>query len=323
MAIHQAAATWGLPDFVFEPSYAVKGSGRREQGDRLLLTGARGAVLQSKRRTVTAGDADGERKWLQKNATKALKQAKGTVRQLRLCSAEMTNGRGRTLNVDGDAYEWIALVVLDHEDVPLQTHLDLGSIGMPGIIVTRRDLDFLFHQLCSTTAVLDYQFRVADLPTVALGEEPVRYCEPAAADLDAPPGAIDFGIFGPGAQVTSVPQLPQAPAGDDDSQAHHMIRIILEDLANSPLQEPITEADRLTVLHDVDRLPVSTRAEWDTFCWKCWMMSRTCRTATASGASAATSTTTGCASSSLAARLASPPISRAPSPPMFNCAITK
>lgn len=65
-----------------------------------MLTGARGAVLQSKRRTVTPGDADGERKWLQKNATKALKQAKGTVRQLRLCSAQMTNGRGRTLNVD-------------------------------------------------------------------------------------------------------------------------------------------------------------------------------------------------------------------------------
>ncbi|MFI5657941.1 hypothetical protein [Streptomyces sp. NPDC051684] len=262
LAIHQAAATWGLPDFVFEPSYAVKGSGRREQGDRLLLSGSRGTVLQSKRRTVTPGDTDGERSWLQKNANKALKQAKGTVRQLRLCSAEMTNGRGRSLQVDGNAFEWIALVVLDHEQVPPGTCLDLGAPGMPAITVTRRDLDFLFHQLCSTTAVLDYLFRVADLPAVALGEEPMRYYELARADLDTPPGSIDLRLFGPDAQVASAPQLPQAPAGADGSQAHRMIRMVLEDLATSPLQEPITEANRLTVLHDVDRLPVATRADW-------------------------------------------------------------
>ncbi|MFE4689384.1 hypothetical protein ACFRH6_04925 [Streptomyces sp. NPDC056749] len=77
MAIHQAAATWGLPDFVFEPSYAVKGSGTREQGDRLLLVGTRGVGLQSKRRTVAPKDEASEREWLRKNTTKALKQAKG------------------------------------------------------------------------------------------------------------------------------------------------------------------------------------------------------------------------------------------------------
>lgn len=60
------------------------GSGRREQGDRLLLSGGYGAVLQSKRRTVTPKDDDGERSWLQKNASKALSQVKGAVRQLRI-----------------------------------------------------------------------------------------------------------------------------------------------------------------------------------------------------------------------------------------------
>ncbi|MGW6208434.1 hypothetical protein ACWF9B_32920 [Streptomyces sp. NPDC055089] len=262
MAIHRAAATWGLPDFVFEPSYAVKGSGTREQGDRLLLAGSRGVVLQSKRRTVAPKDADSERAWLQKNTTKALKQAKGSVRQLRLQSSDMVNGRGRTLNVDGHAYEWLALVVLDHESVPRETTLELEPIGMPAIVVTRQDLDFLFHQLRSTTAVLDYLFRVASLPAVALSEEPMRYYEQAAADLDTPPGLMNPDLLGPGSWVGSSPQLPQAPAGDDGTQAHLMIRFVLEDLANSPLGDSLTEANRLTVLSDVDRIPVPTRTEW-------------------------------------------------------------
>lgn len=94
LAIHQAAATWGMPDFVFEPAYAVKGSGQREQGDRLLLSGGRGAVLQSKRRTVPPKDDAIERSWLQKNAAKALGQARGTVRQLRMQSANCRSAFG-------------------------------------------------------------------------------------------------------------------------------------------------------------------------------------------------------------------------------------
>jgi hypothetical protein len=40
-AVHTAAATWGLPDFVFQQAeHAAKGSGQRELGDRLLLAGA-------------------------------------------------------------------------------------------------------------------------------------------------------------------------------------------------------------------------------------------------------------------------------------------
>ncbi|MET8078330.1 hypothetical protein [Streptomyces sp. NPDC005303] len=46
---------------------------------------------------------------IQKVATKAVRQAKGTVRQLRTLAADMANGRERTLTVDGNAYDWIGV----------------------------------------------------------------------------------------------------------------------------------------------------------------------------------------------------------------------
>ncbi|MFD3651641.1 hypothetical protein ACFWVT_09240 [Streptomyces cyaneofuscatus] len=116
-AAHTAAATWGLPDFVFQSSLTRKGSGQRELGDRLLLSGRRGAVVQIKSRTVEPkGDAE-ERAWIQKVTKKAMSQAKGTVRMLRLQAAEMVNGRGTALPVAGDAYEWMAVPLLDHDQV--------------------------------------------------------------------------------------------------------------------------------------------------------------------------------------------------------------
>jgi hypothetical protein len=59
-------------------------------------------------------------------------------------------------------------------------------IGMPAIALTRRDWDFLFDQLRSTTAVLDYLFRAAAASPVPLGDEPARYYQLAAADAAAP-----------------------------------------------------------------------------------------------------------------------------------------
>ncbi|MFE4801536.1 hypothetical protein ACFRFL_42895 [Streptomyces sp. NPDC056708] len=81
----------------------------------------------------------------------------------------------------------------------------------------------------STTAVLDHLFRVAAEPPVTLGNEPVRYYELAAADASAPPA--EFGAE-------------------------------LEDVANSMLRDSVTGADRLTVLAELDRLPVGVREEW-------------------------------------------------------------
>ncbi|MFE9181667.1 hypothetical protein ACFYN5_36265 [Streptomyces sp. NPDC007126] len=51
---------------MFQSSLTRKGSGQRELGDRLLLSGTRGAVIQIKSRTVKPkGDAE-EQAWIQK-----------------------------------------------------------------------------------------------------------------------------------------------------------------------------------------------------------------------------------------------------------------
>ncbi|WP_432171823.1 hypothetical protein [Streptomyces sp. 1222.5] len=186
-AAHTAAATWGMPDFVFQQAtHASKGSGRRELGDRLLLAGRRGAVVQVKARTITPKPDAQEAAWIQKVAAKAMSQAKGTVRQLRMTPADMVSGRGRTLRVDGNAYEWIAVFLLDHPQVPDGIVAHWQPTGMPAIVLARRDWDFLFDQLRSTTAVLDYLFRAAAEPAIPLGQEPLRYYEFAAADAAEP-----------------------------------------------------------------------------------------------------------------------------------------
>ncbi|MFE2823443.1 hypothetical protein [Streptomyces sp. NPDC059271] len=261
-AAHTAAATWGMPDFVFQSSLTRKGSGQRELGDRLLLSGKRGAVVQIKSRTVQPKGEAEERAWIQKVTAKAMRQAKGTVRTLRLMPSGMVNGRGRTLSVAGDAYEWLAVSLLDHDHVPSDTVPTWDPIGIPALTLTRRDWDFLFDQLRSTTAVLDYLFRVAAEPPVALDGEPVRYYELAAADAAAPAGDFDSGLVGPGGRPFSTPLLPQAPAGSGVTRAHLMIRFVLEDVATSMLRDTVTEENRLTVLGDLDRLPVGIREEW-------------------------------------------------------------
>ncbi len=90
----------------------------------------------------------------------------------------------------------------------------------------------------------------------------MRYYELAAADADAAPGEIDTELVGAGGTLFSAPQLPQAPARSDGTNVHRLLRIMLEDIALTPLGEPMTELNRFTVLSDLDRLPVSARAEW-------------------------------------------------------------
>ncbi|MER7945121.1 MULTISPECIES: hypothetical protein [unclassified Streptomyces] len=56
--------------------------------------------------------------------------------------------------------------------------------------------------------------------------------------------------------------LPQVPAGGGETNAHLVIRAVLEDLATSMLRDGVAESDRLMVLPDLDRLPVGMREEW-------------------------------------------------------------
>ncbi|MDN0193509.1 hypothetical protein [Streptomyces sp. S.PNR 29] len=260
MAAHRAAATWGLPDFVCHSAIKRVSSGQRELGDRMLLTGSRGVVVQVKSREGAYKDDASERNWLRNRGAKAARQAKGTVRSLRSAPAEFENGRGQTLTVDGNDYQWIGVVVLDHDRIPDDTVVDCALPGLPCVALARRDRDFLFDQLRSTTAVVNYLFRVANMDSVALGDEPVRYYDLAAADADAPPGEISPEVAELGGIHFSVPLLPQAPVGSD--RAHRVMRLILEDIAISPLGQHMSEANRLLLLSEVDELPVGARAEW-------------------------------------------------------------
>lgn len=287
-AAQRAAATWGLPDFVYGSIMLELGSGRRELGDRLLIVGRQAAVVQIKSRQGALRDADGERSWICKNTDKATRQAKGTVRNLKAAPADFVNGRGRQLAVDGNAFRWIAVVVVDHPDPPDHTTVTADAGDLPAVCLLRRDWDFLFDQLRSTRAVLNYLFRVAAMPARALGDEPVRYYELAAADLAAPADLYDTTWLGSAAVTRSCPTLPLEPLGIAQHRAHVVIRVICEDIAASPLTDA-GEHERLQALADIDALPVALRSEWGNSSWRCFSTSRTSPTATSNGGSAATS----------------------------------
>jgi len=255
-ATHDAAALWGLPDFVFLPETADVGSGRRELGDGIVLVGRHGVVLQVKGRETPTDDEAREHSWLEKKSAQALRQGNGTIRTLIDRQLEMTNLRGTTIEVDGSDYAWINVVVLDHADPPEGLTLALDESKFPAVIMLRRDWDFIFDQLKSTHAVCEYLRRVADDP-LEIGHEPVRYYDLARADSEAHPDVLDPALVGVGEPI-SAPLLPLAPAATEDRPANVMFRSILEDIAITRLQTA-READRLRVLGELDRTPVQHR----------------------------------------------------------------
>ncbi len=258
-ATQEAAAIWGLPDFVYRPIVVRAGSGARELGDRILLVGDSAVVIQVKSRQGGVGDPDREERWARKATAKAVRQAKGTVRRLLASPVKLQNGRGREIEVTGADYRWLAVVVLDHNGLPDGLTIEHGAGDLPCMVLLRRDWDFLFGQLRSTHAVVQYLNRVAAMDARPLGEEPVRYYELAADDLATPAKSIDPRVLGKSGVTSSVPILPQAPAGHDDRQAHRLLRIILEDIATSPVSGEATEGDRIRVLAEIDSLPVAQR----------------------------------------------------------------
>ncbi|MFI7680602.1 hypothetical protein [Actinophytocola sp. NPDC049390] len=60
--------------------------------------------------------------------------------------------------------------------------------------------------------------------------------------------------------VSTISVLPATPAGSDDDEAHGMVRILSEDIANSEI-DAAEESHRLQVLATVDQLPVTQRTE--------------------------------------------------------------
>lgn len=254
-----AASVWGLPDFVLGALTQPKGAATREVGDGTIICGRRGLAIQAKSREAPATDARREENWLRKQAEKAARQAAGSVRALRRAPTALSNARGRTITCDGRELEWAAVVILDHDAPPDDVQTRVQDQGLPTLVLLRRDWDFLFDQLRSATAVVDYVHRVALEPRRPLGEEPVRYYELADADERSVGGQPAEWALRTGAATSSEPLLPKVPVSAADAAGHAIYRMVLEDVATSPFDG--TEDERLKVLAQLDRCQVGSRAK--------------------------------------------------------------
>lgn len=149
------------------------------------------------------------------------------------------------------------MVVLDHAAPPDEVTPPHDEAKHPTVVLLRRDWEFLFDQLKSTYAVVQYLARVAGEP-IGLGEEPLRYYDLAQQDAATTPAPFPAELLA-GGEVVSEPLLPLAPVARSDRRAHAMVRTIFEDIAATRLREA-TEHDRLRVLAELDGLPVAQRA---------------------------------------------------------------
>jgi hypothetical protein len=259
-ATGDAAAVWGLPDFVFRTEPRRVGSGVREIGDGIVIAGEIGLVVQVKSRENVSADEERERRWIAKKIEQAFAQANGSIRSLTGATpTELKSRRGRTHTIDGRTIRWIPVVVIDHPSVPGDVTPALPD-ARPGVVLLRRDWEFVFEQLKSTSAVIAYFDRVAG-ETVTLGNEFVRYYDLAQADAQTPPGPLNPEVFGGRGIPTSAPVLPMAPL---DPVAGRLVRLILEDVAVAGARQ-LPEEQRLRTLSELDRLPVAYREETGRF----------------------------------------------------------
>lgn len=251
-ATRNAAALWGLPDFVFRPARRSRGSGSRELGDAIIVVGNLAASIQVKARASMPRGDDRERSWLDKKIAEGTRQAVGTIRNITFTeSSVLINERGRGVAIRGMQKRWVSVVVVDHPG------LDGYVPGGAAVVLLRRDWEFLFEQLKSTYAVLEYLHRVHMIGEhIPLGTEPIRYYELAAADLAAPPNEGDPRLTVLGHGTVSAPLLPQKPA-----EYGEIVRVMLEDIATVPISDATDPADALEVLAAIDAAPVAIRAD--------------------------------------------------------------
>jgi SEC-C motif len=252
---HEAAALWGLADFVFESAVRHRASGVRELGDGIVLVGDIGVVLQVKSREAPTEDQSKERRWVIKQSRKAVAQGAGTIRELEREPALMTNLRGRKIELDGKNMSWLIAVIIDHDEPPTDVVVESRENA---VVLLRRDWDFLFQQLKSTHGVVRYLERVAG-EAIDLGSEPIRYYELAGLDEEAESSPFGPEFLVPGATRSTEPLLPVAPAGTEQQSEHRFFRGVLEDIASIRL-EKMPEALRIRSLAQLDRLATRQRA---------------------------------------------------------------
>ncbi|WP_203569233.1 hypothetical protein [Aestuariimicrobium ganziense] len=260
-AVRAAAGSWGLRDLVLRPKVFAKGSGIRELGDGTIIAGRRGISLQVKARAVTGDTPAKATKWILKNAEHGLRQARGTIRTaLKNPAVELTNLRGRPVRIRGSSVSWIPVVVIDHPNTPPTGVIPPTDRQGPSVVLTRRDWEFLWDQLRSATAIVDYIHRVAqEEEPLELGSESNRYLDLADKDAEAPPRKLPDWIPETEAVRTSLPRLPHGRAGSTDPFGHSIFQQILEDIADTDFTG--AESDRIMLLSHIDRIPVAARAE--------------------------------------------------------------
>ena len=257
-ATHDAAAVWGLPDFVYRGGLRRVGSGSRELGDGIVVVGSAGVVVQVKSRESPTADEAKEERWIRKQAKRAISQAGGSIRQLSHGSEQLKSARGQEVEIDGGSLNWTKVIVIDHPQPPGAIQIDsLVGFADDTVVLLRRDWEFVFEHLRSTRAVVSYFERVAGQP-LELGDEPVRYFDLAAADRDAEPNPPDPALPLEGGFRGSSPLLPMESVYDLDGPAHLLIRSIFEDIAVSGIRQA-PSAQRLQTLAGLDALPVGQR----------------------------------------------------------------
>lgn len=239
---------------MFRSSLQRRGRASREIGDAILVVGPRAASVQVKSRLAPTSDAQRERAWLDKEIAAGIRQASGTIRQIkRAGSVTLTNERGRRVTIAASSKRWLTVVVVDHPGVD-------GYVPPAGAtVLLRGDWEFLFEQLRSTYAVLEYIERIGRSDPEPLGRESVRYYELAAADVVTAPEPLDPRLAALEFDGASTPLLPQQPAGHGTDAPQILIRILLEDIAT--VQGEMEESHRLELLAGIDSIPLGYRTE--------------------------------------------------------------
>lgn len=259
-ATRDSASLWGLPDFVLQPETVQRGNATREVGDGTIVCGNRGLAVQVKARTSATDRADRERSWIVKKAKEGARQAAGSVRTVQRSPLAHANLRGRSILLDGNEIEWVGVVIIDHDSPPEDLSVYAADVTLPYVVVFRKEWEFLFDQLRSTTAVVEYFHRIADHQTEP-GDHVADYYELALADEQVGPdltrSLIPTALRNP-AVHTSHPILPVAPASAADEYGARMYRQMLEDIAESPWDRE--ESQRIHALYLLDNLPVAERA---------------------------------------------------------------
>lgn len=265
-AVLDVAAKYGHPDAVFDSRHVATGSGTKERGgDGIILCGKRGLIVSSKKRQAeTAAEVAVEQGRIQRRINKAYGQACGSHRPLMGASPSVfTNWRGRSIPIDGRTVDWTTVVVVD---LPEGQPSFLPTIPVragkpPAIVLARTDWDFLYRQLRSNYAVVDYLHRVRG-DQRPLGAENWRYAEYVLNDMGPGlPHLAESESSTSTAQVHVHRPLPGDPVEDADLVEHLVLRLIMEQVGLIESGLTVSEVERLNLLNFLDSFPVIHRTE--------------------------------------------------------------